>query len=153
MTVFRADGHLTDEALASLAANGDLSELHRLEIAEHLAFCDLCLQRYTDAMAGDALLIPEHSCRDNIWRRIRTKTMRILTSRYATAAAAMALALILVWGLPPMERIALPEDNAVTQRLENWPERWNESLSGLIQKFNDLFDGLDRPAEYGGITK
>ena len=55
MERFRADGHLTDEALLALIRQEDQSELERLEIAEHLAFCDACLQRYTDLLAEDAL--------------------------------------------------------------------------------------------------
>lgn len=45
MERFRADGHLTDEALLALIRQEEQSELERLEIAEHLAFCDACLQR------------------------------------------------------------------------------------------------------------
>ena len=41
MELFRADGHLTEEALRALAENKPLDELHRLEAAEHLSFCDL----------------------------------------------------------------------------------------------------------------
>ena len=63
MEIFRHDGHLTDRALAALVAGESLDETARLEIAEHLAYCDLCLQRYTDALAGAPLLTPEHSCR------------------------------------------------------------------------------------------
>ncbi|MBP3485722.1 MAG: hypothetical protein J6J81_02685, partial [Oscillospiraceae bacterium] len=62
MDIFQHDGHLTDEALTALAAGESLDETARLEIAEHLAFCDLCLQRYTDALAGTELLTPEQSC-------------------------------------------------------------------------------------------
>ena len=53
MDVFRNDGHLSDGVLESLIHNGEaLDELTRLEAAEHLAFCDQCLQRYTDLLAG-----------------------------------------------------------------------------------------------------
>ena len=45
MDIFRHDGHLTDGALAALAAGEPLDEAARLEIAEHLAYCDLCLLR------------------------------------------------------------------------------------------------------------
>ena len=37
MERFRADGHLTNEALLALIRQEELSELERLEIAEHLA--------------------------------------------------------------------------------------------------------------------
>ena len=74
MDLFRHDGHLTDEALAALVTGMPLDETARLEMAEHLAYCDLCLQRYTDALAGTPLLMPEHSCRESLWRRVRART-------------------------------------------------------------------------------
>ena len=43
MERFHTDGHLTDEALAALIRDGRPDELSRLEIAEHLSFCDVCL--------------------------------------------------------------------------------------------------------------
>ena len=75
MEIFRHDGHLTDGALAALVAREPLDETARLEIAEHLAYCDLCLQRYTSALAGAPLLAPERSCRESLRRRIRARTV------------------------------------------------------------------------------
>ena len=51
MTCFRPDGHLTDAALTALVRGDCLEELDRLELAEHLAYCDQCLQRYTERPA------------------------------------------------------------------------------------------------------
>ena len=97
--VFRDDGHLSAGALEALARNEDrFSELERLEIAEHLAFCDECLQRYTLALEGGTLLVPEHSCQKTLWVRIRSRALRLAVSRYATAAAAVTLALTVLWG-------------------------------------------------------
>ena len=78
MELFRADGHLTDEALTALIREEPLGELERLEMAEHLAFCDWCLQRYTGALEGAALRAPQRSCRETscsprAWRRRRRK--------------------------------------------------------------------------------
>jgi len=54
--VFREDGHLSGEALEAMAGNEDrFDDLERLEIAEHLAFCDCCLQRYTLALEDGTL--------------------------------------------------------------------------------------------------
>ena len=94
MEPFRTDGHLTDETLAALARGRELDELTRLEAAEHLAFCDACLQRYTDLLATAPLLVPAHSCRESLWVRVRRRTLRLVTSRYATAAAAVAYRLV-----------------------------------------------------------
>ena len=88
MEFFDQHGHLTDEALRALTENAPMDELSRLEVAEHLAFCDQCLQRYTLYLAGQPTLVPAHSCQESLWRRIRQRSIRLITSRYATAAAA-----------------------------------------------------------------
>ena len=148
MDIFRRDGHLTDEALAALVNGQSLDETTRLEIAEHLAFCDLCLQRYTDALAGTELLTPERSCQENLWRRIRARAARLFLNRYAAAAAAVALALTMLWGsagvtlpegLPLPERPLLPEDRPT---VSDGLRKWNESLDNAMSGLNDFFDGL-----------
>ena len=98
MTCFRPDGHLTDAALTALVRGDCLEELDRLELAEHLAYCDQCLQRYTELLSAGPLLVPEHSCRESLRRRIWRRAAQLGISRYATAAAAVALALTLLWG-------------------------------------------------------
>ena len=148
MEIFRHDGHLTDEAFSALVTGAPLDETARLELAEHLAYCDLCLQRYTGAMAGAPLLVPERSCQESLWRRIRARTVQMFTSRYAAAVAGVVLALTLVWGsgygsfrLPD-----LPEDRpTVSDRLR----KWNESLDNAMSGVNEFFDGLGGSARTG----
>ena len=143
MELFDPSGHLTDHALLALVQNEEFDELARLELAEHLSYCDRCLQRYTALLADAPLLAPAHSCRESLWRRVRSRTLRLLTSRYATAAAAVALALTVLWGSAavsiPQRRPALPE---VHQQLQRWPERWSDSLDGALSRFNNMFDDL-----------
>ena len=142
MELFDPSGHLTDRALLALAHEEVPDELARLEMAEHLAYCDQCLHRYTALLAEAPLLTPAHSCRESLWRRVRARTLRLLTSRYATAAAAVALALTVLWGsaaVPLPKRPSLPE---VPQRLQSWPQRWSDSLDGALSRFNDMFDDL-----------
>lgn len=144
--VFRDDGHLSAEALTALARNEDnFDELERLEIAEHLAFCDECLQRYAMALEGGALLIPERSCRQTLPARIRSRAFHLAVSRYATAAAAVALALTILWGAEPANfpRPILPEDRpSVSQQLSGLTGEISDSLretvSGLSNFFNDF---------------
>lgn len=50
MELFDKNGCLTDEGLQALQAGG-LDELGRLETAEHLAYCDKCMDRYTALLA------------------------------------------------------------------------------------------------------
>lgn len=87
MTCFRPDGHLTDAALTALVRGDCLEELDRLELAEHLAYCDQCLQRYTELLSEGPMLTPARSCRESLRRRIRQRAVQLGVSRYATAAA------------------------------------------------------------------
>ena len=149
--VFREDGHLSDGALAALAGNEDrFDELERLEIAEHLAFCDYCLQRYTLALEDGALLVPERSCQKALWARIRSRALRLVTSRYATAAAAVALALTVLWGGERVEftRPVLPEDRpSISRQLTGLTGDIGDSLRGTMGGLSDFFDGL-RPGQF-----
>ena len=85
MTCFRPDGHLTDAALTALVRGDCLEELDRLELAEHLAYCDQCLQRYTELLSEGPMLTPARSCRESLRRRIRQRAVQLGVSRYATA--------------------------------------------------------------------
>ena len=135
MKLFQSDGHLRAEALRALAQNHPLEELERLEIAEHLAFCDLCLQRYTQALTEYALLTPAHSCRETIWHWIRSRTLRILSSRYATAAAAVAIALTLLWAEIPLPQAITAEGPRLVEQIQDWPERWSDSIGAMMEHF------------------
>lgn len=141
MDLFRTDGHLSDAALTALVQQTPLTELERLEIAEHLSFCNTCLQRYTDALSGVELLTPSHSCRERLFVRIRQRALRLFTSRYATAAAAVALALTMVWGSASLDFIPRLAESppAFSQHLRAWPGHWNESLDRAVSTLNALF--------------
>ena len=152
MDVFCEDGHLTDRALMILSRGGSLDELTRLEVAEHLAFCDRCLDRYTALLAGTELLTPEHSCQKSLWRQIRSRAVSMLTSRCATAVAAVGLALTVVWGggnvipLPSLpERAPRERQYVVSESLH----RWGEGLDGAMQGLNDILDGFHETRQGG----
>ena len=69
MEWFRDDGCLTDEGLRALTA-GQLDELGRLETAEHLSYCDACMDRYTALLTADALETPPRSMRGTVMSTI-----------------------------------------------------------------------------------
>ena len=62
--IFKEDGHLTKEALQNLK-NENLEELTRLEIAEHLSYCDECLMMYTELLEDDMLMDVKNSVVSN----------------------------------------------------------------------------------------
>ena len=122
---FHPNGHLTDDALHALIDQIELDELTRLELSEHLAYCDVCLQRYTNLLTDDVLAFPAQSCRDTLWTRVRQQAAKIFLSRYATAVAAVGLALLMVWSdikLP--ERVTLPSIPA-----SGWTEPFDHHAS------------------------
>ena len=155
MDIFHKDGHLTDDALRALICGEELSPLERLEISEHLAFCDVCLQRYTNALSDTVLLVPEHSCQEGLWRRIRARTIRLLTSRYATAAAAVLLALTVLWGSKPSLPVSIPDDTPahIMETTDTLPQQLNsalETFSGTLRGFFETI-GEGRRATEGGL--
>ena len=60
MELFNEKGCLTNEAFTALQ-EGTLDELGRLETAEHLAYCDRCMDRYTLLLSQTAPEQPQHA--------------------------------------------------------------------------------------------
>ncbi len=152
MELFDHRGHLTDDALKHFSGGGALSELQRLEIAEHLDFCDECLMRSMAFLPEEALLTPEHSCQDTVWKRIRLRAVRVLTSRYATAAAAILIVATL-WSFNIFSGLvtgsaALSNTSQHSLRQSNFSERIEQLdryVNSGLNRFNHLFD-------FGGVS-
>ena len=150
----RTSGCLTDEGLQALA-DGQLDELSRLEAAEHLAFCDACLVRYTALLAGPMIVQPPQDLQKPVWQRIRSQMFRVLTNRYATAAAAVAIAFCL-WGSGLFQGLVPTADAQLTpalqlQQTEQTLERrlaFNEAARSASRSLSSLFDSVS-----DGISK
>ena len=73
MELFREDGCMTDAGFRAMM-DGQLDELGRLEAAEHLSYCDQCMDRYTALLTADALETPPRSVQGavmgTIWARL-----------------------------------------------------------------------------------
>lgn len=154
MELFDQKGHLTEDALSALTRGEVLSELHRLEVSEHLAYCDDCLLRYTAHLTDDVLLTPAQSCQKTLWQKIRLRTLRIVTSRYATAAAGVALMVAVLWGSAGLSHVTLPrppaELAAVSQQLQDWPSQWSDSLDGVFSQVTAFFGQRGDTTPEGG---
>ena len=150
----RTSGCLTDEGLQALA-DGQLDELSRLEAAEHLAFCDACLDRYTALLAGPMIVQPPQDLQKPVWQRIRSQMFRVLTNRYATAAADVAIAFCL-WGSGLFQGLVPTPDAQLTpalqlQQTEQTLERrlaFNEAARSASRSLSSLFDSVS-----DGISK
>lgn len=148
MELFDTSGHLTDGALRIFAGGTSLDQLERLEIAEHLSCCDTCLLRSTSALSEDALLVPQHSCQLSIWKKIRMQTIRIFTSRYAAAAAAIAI-MTAMWSLNVFGGM-VEGANQLSQMDFNaslYLSQAAQSTSDGLRQFTSLFDFSGVPEE------
>ena len=63
--VFDRDDCLTDDALLALIRQ-EPDEMTRLEIAEHLSFCDRCTERYSELLCEAPLRAPAEPLADSV---------------------------------------------------------------------------------------
>ena len=129
---FTPDGHLTDQALRDLIAELP-EELERLEIAEHLSFCDRCTERYTDLLCEDCLIEPPEPLRPGVMKRIRQRARVIFLNRYVAAGVAACFTMIL-WlsGAFQMKLSA-----ADTPAIVGIPQSFTGKTAELSQQFTD----------------
>lgn len=138
MELFKEDGCLSGEGLRALVG-GELGELERLEAAEHLAYCDKCVDRYTALLTQDALKTPQRSVKGAVMGTVWVRVMQNTWGRSAVAAAAAVLALTM-WRGGAFENLALagsafaamlPSSQSVQEeRAETPPERLGKPYEG-----------------------
>ena len=95
MELFDAKGCLREEGLQALVG-GQLDETQRLEAAEHLAYCDRCMDRYTALLTADALETPPKPLRGAVMSNIWVRLMQNTYGRVAVAGVAAVLALTML---------------------------------------------------------
>src|SRR5699024_11729655 len=90
MELFREDGCLTDEGLQALVG-GSLDEWGRLEAAEHLSYCDRCMDRYTALLTGAVLEQPPRDRCSAASSRPDRKSTRLNSSHVSISYAVFCL--------------------------------------------------------------
>ena len=136
MELFDQNGCLTEEGLHAVIG-GQLDELGRLEAAEHLSYCDKCMDRYTALLTADVLEEPPRSARGAVMSTIWVRLMQNTWGRAAVAAVAAVLALTL-W-----------RSGTVTQILEGTRhlETWMPSTSQTQPDQPDQLPLLGQPVQ------
>lgn len=140
-------GCLTDHALQSLL-NGSLEELERLEVAEHLSYCDSCVERYTALLVPQVLEEPPELMKQSILSALRKRAAKLFVDRYFHMAVAASLTLVLwstgvfstIRDIPLAPPRAEPEKDTVSisQRLENFTDGVNDGLYGLMDQLRAI---------------
>jgi len=127
MELFDRYGCLTDEGLQALV-ECRLNELARLEAAEHLAYCDRCVDRYTALLLPEVLHAPPASVASPVMKSLWVRIMRNTLGRAAVAGVAAVLALTL-WGSGGLQRVVAGANRIPAQRTELRPnavvQMWN----------------------------
>lgn len=89
---------------------------------------------------------PETPLAPGVWQRIRRRAWRIVTSRYATAAAAAAFALI-IWGTGLFQNLGTPREvkpappaepkaySTVTSRMNEFVSETGRQINAAITDF------------------
>lgn len=139
--LFDENGCLTEEGLHALL-EGRLDEMGRLEAAEHLAYCDRCVQRYTDLLESAALEAPAGTLRGPVMKNLWVSVMRSTLGRAAVAAAAAALALGLWTG--GLETVvekaeALPTPSHREERTDYAAQMW-DAYEDFMDNWDFTFD-------------
>lgn len=149
---FEKDGHLTKKAFEDLEL-GCIDEIYRLEIAEHLSFCDICTEKYTQFLCGQEWENPGKSMADEITRRVNRENRMIFLKRCARVGFAACFTL-LIWiggfGKLEISTDNLPDFNTelrfgFSQEISDSVNNFTQQVSENIEKFFD-FD-LERSSE------
>lgn len=144
MILFQNDGHLTDEALRATIEEA-LDEMSRLEVSEHLSFCDGCLERYTALLTDDVLLTPVQPIAPPVLSRVRKRAVGILFNRYTTYAAAACLALTL-WGAGVFTGIGSGEELREQARRDFSAQAAAAPSHSFMMQASDFLGGISRRA-------
>ena len=140
MELFDQNGCLTEEGLHAVIG-GQLDELGRLEAAEHLSYCDKCMDRYTALLTADVLEEPPRSARGAVMGTIWVRLMQNTWGRAAVAAVAAVLALTM-WRSGTIDQLL-----NFRQELHTWtPETSQSQTEEPAQLGRPVEDGR-RPAE------
>lgn len=146
--LFRNDGHLTDYAFKALINDQPLDELSRLEIAEHLSFCDECVSRYSALLTGEALIEPEETVVPTVMERIRTRARLIFFNKYVAVVMAASIAMVL-WVTGVFDAFTSDEMNQTINYLSERSDGFGERATGFAQGISDgVGDIIDKIQNY-----
>ena len=140
-------GCLTNDALAGLM-EGSLDELQRLEVSEHLSYCDACVERYTALLTDGVLLEAPELMKQSILSALRKRAAKLFVDRYFHMAVAASLTLVL-WGSGVFNTFGqpIPLRRPDTGTEEHHPrtsvsQRLGDFAAGVTGGINDIVDQI-----------
>ena len=146
--LFGDDGHLQDQAFDALI-HGDLDDLSRLEIAEHLSYCDECLVRYETWLTDDALPPMEASVLRPVMGKIRADRRRDIFRRCMSAGLAAGLTLVL-WGAGVFQGLTQAGGEFTGFEL-TFADRFTQGAAAMNQNFVDQINQIFESFSLKGV--
>lgn len=145
MKLFNEEGHITDEGFEALVKE-NLDEMGRLEISEHLDFCDQCVTRYSELLTEDIMLEAPAEIVPTVVGKIGQRNRNIFLNRFMKVSVAAGLAIVIWIGgfyrigvLKPLGEHSGKATHAarsVSDTLWNWSSGLDKLLSGFSSFLN-----------------
>ena len=139
--LFDPNRHLTDDAFGALLRDEPLDEMERLEISEHLSFCDRCVERYAALLDGSELLSPPEPVAPPVFRRIRERARKLFVNKYATAAAAACFA-IMFWNIGLFNVDVQNDHGKILDALANGAATFSERTTQFTDNLSETLDKI-----------
>lgn len=139
--LFDPNGHLTDDAFGALLRDEPLDEMERLEISEHLSFCDRCVERYAALLDVSELLSPPEPVAPPVFRRIRERARKLFVNKYATAAAAACFA-IMFWNIGLFNVDVQNDHGKILDALANGAATFSERTTQFTDNLSETLDKI-----------
>ena len=146
MTIFHRNGHITAEGFFLLVTE-KADELQRLELSEHLSFCDECLEKYLKEVEKITLLEPEEKIAKRVIKQVKHKTAFLVQKRFGTAVVAACISMLL-WSSGAFSYETMLQQTDTVARLGEGIEKihWQNRnvLHHVSWKYQEIFDKLDK---------
>lgn len=134
--IFNEDDHISDYGFNKLLQD-ELNDLELLEIAEHLSFCDECIEKYSELLNNVSLLSPPETFINRTLKAIKQKTIRLIYNKYFSAAVAAGFAIFL-W----VSGIFNINVEALNKKIEIPVNKRTSITDSFSAKFNSIVDKL-----------
>ena len=141
---FDEDGHLTPIALQD-TLNGVADEFSRLEIAEHLSFCDKCMEHYCMLLEDAPLISPPEPLGPGVRSDLRRQARILFLNRYLRVGVAACLTLLLWLGgvfsinVKTEERLPI---RSFSYAADSFGQKAVEFGQQMTDSINEFFDQL-----------
>jgi hypothetical protein len=135
--LFDTDGHITDAGFAALI-NDSPDELARLELSEHLDFCDRCVDRYSALLLEPLLKEPAEPIASSVMSRLKRRANITVLGRTTKVAVAACLTLV-IWMGGIFRGNALETSDAFVRKAQTRENSFSVSMHGFGQDLQDFF--------------